>query len=303
MRKFIVIGPCRIDIMMPADTIPGASLRWMPGSALQNCAMLLAQQAKPVWMIGEVARDAVGTLLCRTLETAGVNTECIDRVSTGEPTSAALFVESSAAPAPILYNSQPEGRFDASWPRIDPGDVVILGSPTILTPRYHQFLTDLLDHIADRNAITVYAPQLTPHEVPRITRATPVILELMERADITVLSPTDAMMLFATTDADKCYKEHVRFYCPTMVYCNEATGTLTVHHHDLKGAASVALPQQSLIWQSGELAALACALDHLDIRRAEPKEPLMFSSEQLNAIASLTADGADAAARSAIINH
>lgn len=301
MRKYIVIGPCRIDIMMPADTIPGAPVKWMPGSALQNCAMLLGQQAKPVWMIGEMARDAVGSLLCRVLESSGVNTQCIDRVSTGEPTPSALFVGTDTAP--ILYVSQPEERFDASWPRIDPGDVVILGSPTILSPRYHQFLTDLLDHIADRNAIAVYAPLLTPHEVPRITRATPVILELMERADITVLSPTDTMMLFADSDADKCYKEHVRFYCPTMVYFNLATNTLSIHHHNLSASAPVSEAPQSLIWQAGELASLATALESLDIRRTEPAEPLSLTDEQLRAMASLTAAGADAAARSAIINH
>ena len=201
MKKIIIIGPCRMDIIMPADTTPGAPLTWMPGSALQNSAIILAQSGAPVWMVSEVARDAIGSLLCRSLESAGVNIQCIDRVSNGEHTSTAIFFRSETAVSPIIYSSDPDERFNASWPRIDPGDVVLFGSPELLKPRAHQFMSDLLDHIADRNAIAVYAPLLTPYEVPRITRATPVILEFMERADITLLTPTDTTMLFTDTEA------------------------------------------------------------------------------------------------------
>lgn len=123
MKKFIVIGPCRMDILFPADTAPGAPVSWMPGSSLQNAAMLLGQSGMPVWMIGEVARDAIGSLLCRTLEASGVNTQSIDCISTGEPTATSVFFNN--ATSPITYTSNPEQRFDTTWPRIDPGDVEI----------------------------------------------------------------------------------------------------------------------------------------------------------------------------------
>lgn len=303
MKKIIIIGPCRMDIIMPADTTPGAPLTWIPGSALQNSAIILAQSGAPVWMVSEVARDAIGSLLCRSLESAGVNIQCIDRVSNGEHTSTAIFFRSETAVSPIIYSSDPDERFNASWPRIDPGDVVLFGSPELLKPRAHQFMSDLLDHIADRNAIAVYAPLLTPYEVPRITRATPVILEFMERADITLLTPTDTTMLFTDTEAEKCYNEHVRFYCPTMVYFNEATHTLSIHHHKLQATAPVQLPSHTLIWQAGAISALATALERLDISRPEPGDMLSFSIEQLQAMASIIADGADNAAQTSVINH
>lgn len=292
-----------MDIVMPSDTVPGAPITWMPGSALQNAAILLGQASLPVWMVSEVARDAIGTLLCRSLESAGVNIQSIDRVSNGEATSTAVFFKSEASTPPIIYSSNPDERFDASWPRIDPGDVVLFGSPSLLKPRTHQFMSDLLDHIADRKAIAVYAPLLTPHEVPRITRATPVILEFMERADISLLTPDDTMLLFTDTEAEKCYREHVRFYCPTMVYCNEATRTLSIYHHKLHADAPVSLPSHTLIWQAGALASLATALNRLDIQHPEAGEQLAFLPEQLQAMASLIADGADDAARTAVINH
>lgn len=292
-----------MDIIMPADTVPGAPVTWMPGSALQNAAILLGNASQPVWMVSEVARDAIGSLLCRSLEAAGVNIQSIDRVSNGEATSTAVFFKSEAPTSPIIYSSNPEERFDASWPRIDPGDVVIFGSPDLLKPRAHQFMSDLLDHIADRKAIAVYAPLLTSYEVPRITRATPVILEFMERADITLLTPADTMLLFSDTEAEKCYREHVRFYCTTMVYCNEATRTLSIFHHKLHADAPVTLPSHTLMWQAGALASLATALSRLDIEHPEAGEQLSFSHEQLHAIASLIAEGADNAAREAIINH
>ena len=300
MRKYIVIGPCRMDIVMPAHSAPGEPISWMPGSPLQNAAILLAQANCPVSMVSEVSRDAIGSLLVHNLESAGVNTQSVDRVSNGEATSTAVFFASGASP--VIYAPTPDDRFDAPWPRIDPDDVVIFGAPDLLKPRAVQFMSDLLDHVADRKAIAVYAPMLTPTEVPRITRATPVILDLLEKANIAFLTATDTMLLFTDTEAEKCYREHVRFYCPTMVYVNPDSRTLSIFHDNISASAQAKLSPDSLIWHAGALASLAKAIDSVDVRFHD-NEPLAFTSEQLQAIASLTADGADAAASSAVINH
>ncbi len=291
-----------MDIMIPQQAIPGSEIHWMPGSPLQNAAILLASGGHRVEMVSEVARDAVGEMLCNNLKTSGVGTKSIDRVSDGAQTSSALFFTPGNNVAPVIYHRSPEERFDAVWPRIDPGDVVMFGSAELLQPRAHQFMTDLLDHIADRHAISIYAPLISPAEVPRITRATPVILEYLERAHITLLRPEDTMMLFTTTDSAKCYSDHVRFYCRTMLYCDAENHTVNIYHNKLQASARFNALHPTLMWQAGALASLSTALDSTAVE-INTDNTLVFSQEQLSAIATMTADGADAAADTAIIDH
>ncbi len=291
-----------MDIVVPGNAVPGSQLGWMPGSPLQNAAIMLAEDGMKVSMVAEAARDSVGNLLCRTLEQAGVDIRSIDRPGDGTPTPSSIYFPAQASAAPVIYTPQPSERFDAVWPDIDPGDIVIFGSAVVLQPRMHQFMADFLDHIADRNAISIYAPLLTPGEVTRITRATPAILEYLEHAHITVMRRTDTTMLFSCSDPGKCYNNHIRFYCRTMVYCDSEPNRVEIYQNDRNASAAAKENPDTLMWLAGALAALAKAIDSAGFSISS-NEPAPLDVPQLQSIASLTASGADSSAKNAVVNH
>lgn len=239
MPRIIFIGECTLDVIFPPDdrTEWPLQLSGRPAGRLLNAAAMLAAAGSDVTVVGEAARDRLGDLLVGYLRKTGVDTHCIDRFSDGGITSSNFIFPTADGDAPctVIPNRRyPSGEnFNATWPRIDAGDIVVFGGYFAISDRSRQQLTEILQFASDRHAIIVYLPGFAPAMVPRITKVMPAILENLEVADVVVTDTADLRNIFGAADSAQCYRQNIRFYCRTMIDIDPGAHTVSLYHHDL----------------------------------------------------------------------
>ena len=97
MKKIAVVGSINIDqtvtaerIPLKGETLPGGSLRYIPGGKGANQAVAMAKLGAEVEMFGCVGDDAAGESLVKNLQDTGVETGHI-KVVPGVPTGLAMI--------------------------------------------------------------------------------------------------------------------------------------------------------------------------------------------------------------------
>ncbi len=291
MRKIIAIGKCGLDILM-LDNQPSASF---PGGRILNAAALLGSRGYNVTMVGECGADSVGDIVVSHLESLGVATRSIDRYTDGVTPTTVIFRHSDGRPTSTVdYERYPAESFDVVWPRIDADDIIIFGTFVALDERVRTRLLEIINYAAERNAIIVYAPGFSPTQVPRITRVMPAILENLELADIVITRTSDLQAIFNTSDAASAYRNHVSFYCHTMLNADSSTGRIELFNASATDSVEAPTPTDPLAWNAGIIAGVAetlieqqllrNSLDNLDQsqRKAIIATATTRASERLN---------------------
>ncbi len=252
MKKIITIGEFSLHIIFDAQ---GAPMGTMAGGRVVNSAMIASRSGADVVMVGELSADAVGDMIMKQVEASGANVHSVDRFTEGE-TPTVLFIGDEAEA--IRYENYPESCFDVIWPRIENGDVVVFGGYYALDERMRQRLVQLLNQARSRGAVMVYVPGFEPKRCPRVTRVMPSVLENLELSDLVVMTDRDCAFLFDANSGEKCYRDHVDFYCRSMVNIDTVGGRLEYFSSDQKTAVDIE-PRvaASLIGQSGVLAGVA----------------------------------------------
>lgn len=232
MRKHIIIGECTLDLVFPQDTHRDlVAVTAMPGGRLLNAAAMLGSAGKPTCYVSECARDRSGDMLVAFLERHGVNTASIDRFTDGiTPMNLRFLPEGDI----VCSRTWPKERFDVVWPRIDNDDIVVFGTYFSLDPRVRPQLIELLQHAAERKAIIIYVPGLSPEPKSGITKLMPDILENLEIASVVLTRSSDLGVIFNESDSARAYERHIRFYCDTYVNINMPASTIEVYHRDTK---------------------------------------------------------------------
>lgn len=253
MRKIIAIGRCGYDILMHDDR-PVASF---PGGRILNAAASLSALGHQVSMVGEVARDHVGDLILSFLDQKGVDTRSIDRFTDGVTPTSLIFKPQGQT---IEYIGYPIDGFDVIWPRIDPDDILVFGTYYSIAPRVRKHLVEIVSYAVERKALIVYLPGFSRSQVPRITRVMPSILENLEMSDIVISRTRDLKAIFDTDDDAKAYRNHIEFYCNTLINADAHSSEMRIFTRQGTATTDIQPFSNPLGWNAGVIAGVVEAL-------------------------------------------
>lgn len=248
MKQIICIGELSLDIVLDES---GNTLGDMPGGRIANAAMILGRGGANVLMASEAATDIPGDIVVGRLESAGVDLRSVDR-----PTEQRTPIHIMQAPRLTRYEDYPEQAFDIIWPRIEEGDIIVFGGYYALDKRMRGRMSKLLANAAERKAVMVYLPGYLPELEPRITRVMPEILENLEMADIVVSRTADLAQIFGDIAAADSYRDHVSFYCRSLVNIDPSGRLEYFGGNECSAVAVDADACGTLLWQAGALAGL-----------------------------------------------
>lgn len=257
MKKIICIGECALDIIFRG----GAPIGSMPGGRIVNAAAILAREGLPVKLVSELAKGHVGDIIESFLNDAGVDCRSVDRFTEGLSPVVIYTTGDSGSVDVTRYEQYPDECFDVVWPRIDEGDIVVFGGFYAIDARMRPRMSQLLAHAAERKAVLVYLPGFMPQMEPRITRIMPVILENLEFASAVIVRDNDLLNIFGSGDGAKCYRDHISFYCPSLI--NVDTAGQRICYYSGNQATSIEIRDAicgSMIWNAGAVAGAVDAM-------------------------------------------
>lgn len=214
MRKVIGIGETILDIIFKNDK-PWAAV---PGGSVFNSIVSLAHVGVPVEFITEVGQDYVGELIQRYMHENGIDTSHLEVYPEHKSPVSLAFLNEQQDAQYSFYKNYPEQRLHVELPKIEEGDVVMLGSYYAVDPALRERHVELLQMAKDKHAIVFYDLNFRrPHKHDAI-RLAPYFLENLEFADIVRGSEEDFHCLYNLSDVDKIYRDKVRFYCKIFVF-------------------------------------------------------------------------------------
>ncbi len=248
MRKIIAIGESVLDTVF-CGSQPS---RTFVGGRIANAVASLGAIGLPAFMVSECGMDNVGNIVVDFFEKHNVDVKSIDRFTEGTTAFSAIF-ENDGTPAGIVnYGQYPADRFNVVWPRIDEGDIVLIGSLYAIDLPQHEKLSELVSYAAERKAIIVYLPGFQHGINFRITRVMPNILENLEIADIVIAHDRDINDIFPGEGGEVAFRNHIEFYCPNYMHINPDLSVSlfsTGKRHDVAGSG---IPCANLLgWQAG----------------------------------------------------
>ena len=93
----------------------------------------------------------------------------------------------------------------------------MVGSYYALNPVLREKILELLDQARDKKAIIYYDPNFRSSHKNEAMKLAPTIIENLEYADIVRGSLEDFFYMYGMQDADKIYKDKIKFYCPRFI--------------------------------------------------------------------------------------
>lgn len=213
MRKVIGIGETILDIIFRGGQPTAA----VPGGSVFNGIVSLARVGVPVRFISETGNDHVGNIILQFMRDNGLSTDHVNVFPDGKsPVSLAFLNEHSDAEY-IFYKDYPKQRLDVVFPELEEDDIVVIGSYYALNPVLRDKILELLDRARERKAIVYYDPNFRASHKEEAIKLAPTIIENLEYADIVRGSQEDFYYMYNLRDADKIYKDKIKFYCPNFL--------------------------------------------------------------------------------------
>ena len=213
MRKVIGIGETILDIIFRGDQ-PSAAV---PGGSVFNGIVSLARMGVQVGFISETGNDHVGNIILQFMRENHIPTDHVNVFPDGKsPVSLAFLNEKSDAEY-IFYKDYPKQRLDVLFPKLEEDDIVMVGSYYALNPVLREKILELLDQARDKKAIIYYDPNFRSSHKNEAMKLAPTIIENLEYADIVRGSLEDFFYMYGMQDADKIYKDKIKFYCPRFI--------------------------------------------------------------------------------------
>lgn len=228
MRKVIGIGETILDIIFRE----GQPTTAVPGGSVFNGLVSLARTGVPVSFVSETGQDSVGQLIVRFMRDNGLDTSHVYTFANGQSPVSLAFLDEHSDARYLFYKNYPAQRLDVDFPPLAADDIVVLGSYYALDPVLRDKVTELLEAARQAGALVYYDPNFRAAHRDEAIRLAPAIIENLEYADIVRGSQDDFFYMYGLREADRIYREKVKFYCPTFL-CTD-------------GARSVALRTASL---------------------------------------------------------
>lgn len=220
MRKVIGIGETILDIIFKNDQPHTA----VPGGSVFNGLVSLGRLGVPVSFISEAGNDRVGDIILQFMEENHISTELIDRFPDGKSPISLAFLDNDNNANYTFYKDYPKQRLEVPLPVINEDDIFIFGSYYSLNPVLRERMVEFLEYAKERKAIIYYDPNFRKAHAQEAIYLTPTILENLEYADIVRGSDEDFFNIFGKSDAERVYKDHIKFYCDRFISTHGAGG-------------------------------------------------------------------------------
>ena len=218
MRKVIGIGETIYDILFENGQPTAA----VPGGSVFNGMVSLARCGADVSFISETGNDRVGKTILQFMKDNDMTTEYISVFPDGKSPVSLAFLDEHSNADYLFYKDYPHQRLDVIFPKIQEDDIVVIGSYFALNPVLREKVVELLEIAREKKAIVYYDPNFRSTHKDEAMKLAPTIIENLEYADIVRGSTDDFFYLYGMRDADKIYKDKIKFYCPTFLCTNGA---------------------------------------------------------------------------------
>ena len=157
----------------------------------------------------------------------GVPTTHVNVFPEGKSPISLAFLDEQGNADYQFYKNYPNQRLEVDFPPLKEDDIVMLGSYYALNPVLRGKVSELLETARRQKAIVYYDPNFrAPHREEAI-RLAPTIIENLEYADIVRGSSEDFFYMYGLRDADRIYKEKIKFYCPNFL-CTQGEGRISL---------------------------------------------------------------------------
>lgn len=218
MKKVIGIGETILDILFK-ENIP---VKAVPGGSTFNSMISLGRMGLNTSFISEVGNDKVGSIILDMLADSGVDASSVCSFSDGKSPLSLAFLNANNDAEYMFYKDYPNNRLDVEFPIINQDDIVIYGSYFVLNPVLRNKTKAFLEYAHDNGAILYYDINFRKNHITERVKLGEAILENLEYADIVRGSSEDFENLYNMSDAERIYKEKIKFYCPTFIYTQGA---------------------------------------------------------------------------------
>lgn len=209
MRKVIGIGETILDIIFRGEQPTAA----VPGGSVFNGIVSLRRAGVPICFISETGNDRVGDIILNFMRENNIPTDHVNVFPNGKSPVSLAFLNDRSDAEYIFYKDYPKQRLDIEYPQIQEDDIVILGSYYALNPVLRDKVQELLERARDMHAIIYYDPNFRSSYKEEAIKLAPTIIENLEYADIVRGSQDDFFYMWGLKEADKIYRDKVKFYC------------------------------------------------------------------------------------------
>lgn len=214
MGRVIGIGETVFDILFKNQQ----PVKAMPGGSVFNSIISLGRMGVGASFISEVGDDRVGHLILSHLRDSGVDASAVCCFQGGKSPLALAFLNERNDAEYLFYKDYPSNRLEVDFPKIEPGDVVLYGSYFVLNPVLRSKTKAFLEYAHESGALLFYDINFRQNHVNERIKLAEAIIENLESADIVRGSADDFRHLYEMTDAEKIYKEKIKFYCPSFIF-------------------------------------------------------------------------------------
>lgn len=212
-RKVIGIGETILDILFK-DGQPVAAV---PGGSVFNGIISLGRMGVNTDFISETGNDRVGKMILDFMKENGVQTEHVNVFPEGKSPLSLAFLDERNEADYLFYKDYPAQRLDVAFPKIESDDVVMFGSYFALNPVLRSKVVEFLSYARECGALLYYDVNFRSTHATDAIKLNSTIIENMELADIVRGSVDDFRYMFGMTDAERIYRDKVKFYCPRMI--------------------------------------------------------------------------------------
>lgn len=209
MRKVIGIGETILDIIFRNEQPTAA----VPGGSVFNGIVSLGRAGVPICFISETGNDQVGNIILKFMRDNNISTDHVNVFPDGKSPVSLAFLNDRSDAEYIFYKDYPKQRLDVVFPKLEEDDIVMIGSYYALNPVLRDKIVELLDQAREKKAIVYYDPNFRSSHKEEAIKLAPTIIENLEYADIVRGSQEDFFYMYNLRDADKIYKDKIKFYC------------------------------------------------------------------------------------------
>ena len=214
MSKVIGIGETVFDILFKN----GQPVKAVPGGSVYNSMISLGRAGADAAFISEVGDDRIGEIILSHLRDSGVDASAVCCFSGGKSPLALAFLNERNDAEYLFYKDYPNNRLEVDFPKIEKGDIVLYGSYFVLNPVLRDKTKAFLEYAKECGAILYYDINFRKNHVAERIKLGEALIENLEFADIVRGSADDFNYLYEMTDAEKIYKEKIKFYCPEFIF-------------------------------------------------------------------------------------
>ena len=243
MRKVIGIGETILDIIFRGEQPTAA----VPGGSVFNGIVSLGRIGVPICFISETGNDHVGNIILNFMRENNIPTDHVNVFPDGKSPVSLAFLNNRSDAEYIFYKDYPKQRLDVEYPQIQEDDIVIIGSYYALNPVLRDKVVELLERAHDMHAIIYYDPNFRSSHKEEAIKLAPTIIENLEYANIVRGSQEDFFYMWGLQEADKIYKDKVKFYCRNFL-CTAGAEQVSLRTGTISKEYSIPATRTSIPW-------------------------------------------------------